>query len=52
LTVAARADVAELRPILPLVVQHEIMVRSRRLSWSPREDLGVDFAEMRPAQRL
>ena len=45
------ADVAELRPILPLVVQHEIMVRSRRLSWNPRQDLELDFAEMRPVRR-
>lgn len=43
---AALARVAQLRPLLPLVVQSEAFLVSRRLKWDPPVNLSLDVANM------
>ena len=43
---AALARVGELRPLLPLVVQSEAFLVSRRLRWDPPVNLALDVANM------
>ena len=45
----AVARAAQLRPILPLVVQREIVVFSRKIDWEAPVNLAFDFSRMRPA---
>lgn len=47
---AAMARLAELRPILPLVVQPEAVAMSRRVSWSPPMNYAFRLESLRPAE--
>ncbi len=47
---AAVTRAAQLRPILPLVVQREIVACSRRVAWEPSVTLALDFSQIRPAE--
>jgi peptide/nickel transport system substrate-binding protein len=43
----ALARVAEIRPILPLVIQHESFAFSRRVEWEPSLDMALHLADIR-----
>ncbi len=46
---AAMARVAQLRPVLPLLVQAEGIAVSRRVEWTPPAHYALRVSEMRPA---
>jgi len=46
---AALARVAELRPVIPLVVQTETLAVSRRVVWEPRAQFRLSLRDFRPA---
>jgi peptide/nickel transport system substrate-binding protein len=49
LLAAALARVAELRPVLPLVVQHESFLLSKTIAWDAPVDMAPRLASIRPA---
>ena len=47
----ALARVAELRPIVPLVVQNESFAFSSRIEWDPSLDMALHVADMSPRRK-
>jgi peptide/nickel transport system substrate-binding protein len=47
---AAVARIAHVRPALPLLMQHETLLISRRVDWDPPLSMAFDLAGIRPAR--
>lgn len=50
LLTAAVRRVAEIRPVIPLVIQPEAVATSRRIVWKPPINYALRLADMRPAR--